>query len=139
MDIDITRFFREAAPMDYCASVAEIGWNASRDTWRAACDDAPDYADLLDTEDKRDAFRAFVKGFGAWDDAEIHAWDRRQLTALFMQFVAGDIREACLDDNPPEESVESMWQSYDERAHAGQCAGRIYRGDDGRVYFTLDS
>lgn len=28
MQINITKFYNEAAPMDYSASVAEIGWNA---------------------------------------------------------------------------------------------------------------
>jgi hypothetical protein len=48
MQINITRFFNDAAPMDYSASVAEIGQNAGKDTWRAACDDASDW-NMLDT------------------------------------------------------------------------------------------
>lgn len=64
MELDITGFFNAAAPMDYFASVAEIGRDAGPSTWRAACDDAPDYP-LLDTEEKRDAFRRFVRDSGA--------------------------------------------------------------------------
>jgi len=91
IDIDITRFYNEAAPMDYSASVAEIGDDAGPSTWRAACDDSPDYM-MLDDDEKREAFRQFVKGFGAWEPAEIAAWSDVELNALFIQFVSGDMR-----------------------------------------------
>lgn len=91
MEINITRFYNEAAPMDYSASVAEIGQDAGPSTWRAACEDAPDY-NMLDTDEKRDAFRTFVKGFGAWTDEEIAAWSDIELNALFIQLVSGDMR-----------------------------------------------
>ena len=91
MEINITRFYNEAAPMDYSASRAEIGQDAGPSTWRAACEDAPDY-NMLDTDDKRDAFRRFVKGFGAWSQEEITAWSDIELNALFIQFVSGDMR-----------------------------------------------
>lgn len=96
IDIDITRFITEAAPMDYSASVMEIGANAGRDTWRRAVEDAPDY-NLLDTDDKRDEFRAHVKGFGAWTDDEIAAWSDVELNALLMQMISGDIRNGETD------------------------------------------
>lgn len=110
MDINITRFYNEAAPMDYSASIAEIGQDAGPSTWRAACDDAPDY-NMLDTDDKRDEFRTHVKGFGAWSDEEIAAWDTTQLNALFIQFVSGDMRN--------------------------NEAERIYVGDDKQIYYTI--
>jgi len=91
MELNITRFCNEAAPMDYSASVAEIGANAGADTWRAACEDAPDW-NLLDTDDKRQAFRDHIRGFGAWDAAEIAAMTDLHLNALLIQFIAGDIR-----------------------------------------------
>ena len=40
MRINVTRFYLEACPKDYSASVAEIGSNAGQDTWNAAVDDA---------------------------------------------------------------------------------------------------
>mgnify|MGYP001194031171 CR=1 FL=1 len=110
MEINITRFYNEAAPMDYSASIAEIGQDAGPSTWRAALDDAPDY-NMLDTDDKRDAFRTHVKAFGAWSDEEIAAWDTTQLNALFIQFVAGDMRN--------------------------NEAERIYVGDDKQIYYTI--
>lgn len=121
MELDITRFFHEAAPMDYSASIAEIGRNAGPDTWRAACDDAPDY-NILDDEEKREAFRAYVGDFGAWTDEEIAAWSDVELNALLLQMIAGDIREADLDQESPD------WAKYEEGAEQGRYAGNIFGG-----------
>lgn len=96
MELNITKFFTEAAPMDYYASVAEIGNNAGADTWRAACEDSPDYM-ILDDDEKREVFRYYVKGFGAWTAEEIAAWSDVELNALLLQMVAGDIRSG--EDN----------------------------------------
>jgi len=96
MEIDITRFYNEAAPMDYSASVMEIGDDAGPSTWRAAMEDAPDY-NLLDTNDKREAFRRHISGFGAWSAEEIAAWSDTELNALFMQLISGDIRSGETD------------------------------------------
>lgn len=132
MEIKISKFFEECAPMDYSASVAEIGQDAGRATWSAACDDAPDY-DHLDTEEKREAFRTYVGDFGAWSDDEIAAWSNVELGALFLQMVAGDIREAGLDTSAPD------WEEYENGAEAGAHGGRIFRGDDGQIYYYVGS
>lgn len=110
MEINITRFYNEAAPMDYSASVAEIGRNAGNDTWQAAVEDSPDY-NMLDTDDKRDAFRQHVRSFGAWSDEEIAAWTDIELNALFIQLVSGDMRN--------------------------NEANRLFIGDDMQVYYTI--
>ena len=133
MELNITRFFNEAAPMDYSASVAEIGNNAGRYTWRAACDDAPDYSDLLNTEYKRQAFRDYVKEFGAWHDEEIATWNDTELTALLIQFISGDIREAGIGP----ESDADEWIEYQERSENGQISGRIFKGNDNNVYYYI--
>lgn len=131
MQINVTRFYNEAAPMDYSASVAEIGANAGPDTWQAAKDDAGDW-NMLDTDEKRQAFREWVKPFGAWDDDEIVAWSDVELNALFVQWVAGDIRE-CL-----EWDVDDVWTNYQELAEAGQVPSNLWRDDQGQVFFSLD-
>ena len=130
MEIDITRFFEECAPRDYSASVAEIGQDAGAVTWAAACEDAPEFA-LLDTPEKRDAFRDYVRGFGAWTDAELSGWTDTELGALFLQLIAGDIREAGLDTAAPD------WAEYEAGAQAGRYSGNLYRGDAGRVYYYV--
>lgn len=95
MGLNITHFFRTATPKDYSASVAEIGNNAGAYTWQAAIDDSEDYP-LLNSDDNRQEFRDYIKGFGAWDDAEIAAMNDTALNALLIQMISGDIREAGL-------------------------------------------
>lgn len=131
MEIDITDFFMNAAPKDYSASVMEIGRNAGPDTWRAACEDSPDHM-MLDTDDKRDAFKEYVRGFGAWDDAEIAAWSDVELNALFIQMISGDMRDADLKPDMSEED----WAAYEANE---QVARNIQPGDDGRVYYYVGS
>lgn len=123
--------------MDYFASVAEIGRDAGPSTWRAACDDAPDYP-LLDTEEKRDAFRRFVRDSGGWTDEEILVWSNDDLTALLIQWVSGDMREPVGFELGPDTTPE-QWADYREQSESGHCSGRIWRNDDGRVYFYIGS
>lgn len=133
MEIDITDFFNNCAPMDYSASRAEIGDNAGQDTWAAAVEDAPDWP-LLDTDEKRQAFREHAGDFGAWSDEEIAQWSDDELTALFIQMIAGDIREADLDTTAPD------WARYQEWIEDGAASGRLYGGPmstDGRIYYYL--
>lgn len=133
MEINITRFFNTAAPMDYSASVAEIGNDADPATWAASCEDAPDW-NMLDTDEKRDALRAHVRGFGAWSDEEIAAWSDVEVNALFLQLISGDIREADLS---PASTAED-WADYEARAHDGQCSGNIFRAVDGEIFYSLE-
>jgi hypothetical protein len=128
-EIDITDFFNGAAPMDYSASAAEIGQDAGRITWRAAYDDSPDWP-LLQTDEQRDTFRRYVKGFGAWTQEEITAWSDTELNALLIQFVSGDIREmqALCGDN---------WAEYARLAERGTVCGRMGPGTDGRIYYSI--
>lgn len=126
-ELNITRFFNEACPMDYSASQMELGGDAGRITWQAACDDSANYM-FLDTDEKREAFRVFVKGFGAWSGEEVAAWSDTELNALCIQFVAGDIREAGLDVESPD------WQAYEAN---DAVAGRLFKGTDGEIYFYI--
>ena len=130
MELNISRFFKEAASTDYSASVAEIGRNAGPDTWRAACDDSGDYM-MLDDEDKREAFRKHVREFGAWSDDEIAAWSDVELNALLIQMIAGDIREAGLDQLDPD------WDEYEAGCREGIYSFRLFVGDDGEVYYYI--
>lgn len=134
MEIDITDFFTNAAPMDYSASQAELGSSAGADTWRAANDDSDEYP-LLQTDAQRDAFRAFVKDSGGWTEEEIAAWSDTELNALCIQWVAGDMREGKIGPD----SDASEWRTYEENAEQGRVAGRIYHGDNGRVYFNISN
>lgn len=117
MEINITNFYRNACPKDYSASIAEIGRNAGPDTWRAANEDSADYP-ILDNEEKREAFREYIAGFGAWDDTEIAGFTDTELNALCIQFVSSDIREYGLDD---------------------ENGGNLFTGTDGEIYFYCGS
>ena len=133
MELNITHFFSTAAPMDYSASVAEIGADAGAATWGAAVEDSPDYM-MLDSDEKRGAFKAHIAGFGAWSEEEVDAWSDVELNALFIQLISGDMREGDLGPNMTAED----WTAYEERAHEGQCSGDIFRATDGEVYYSLE-
>lgn len=133
MELNITAFFRGACPRDYFASIAEIGADAGRATWQAACDDSEDWP-ILDSDDKREAFRRFVRSSGGWTESEIRAWSDSELNALCLQWIAGDMREGGIGpDSTPED-----WAEYETRAESGQCSGSIYRGDSGAVYWYCE-
>lgn len=137
MELNITQFFNAAAPMDYSASQVEIGANAGPDTWRAACDDAEEYP-LIDTEEKREAFREFVRESGGWSTEEIATWADAELNALCIQWISGDMREPVGFELGADTTAE-QWADYEAQASDGQCSGRIYRADDGAVYFYIGS
>lgn len=130
MEINITKFFREAPHKDYSASQAEGGYSAGRDTWEAAWNDANQY-NLLDADDKREAMRVWMLNSGGWDAGEIAQHTDRDLNALFMQLVSGDIRDAKLNVAEPD------WGAYEAEATAGRLAGRLYRADDGEIFYSL--
>jgi hypothetical protein len=121
MEVNITKFITQGEPCDYSASVAEIGDNAGKITWSNAQRDAG-YFKLLDTEDKIDAFKDHIRGFGAWSEDEITKWSVRDCNALFLQLIAGDMREVFLDDAPD-------WTRED--------IGNLFLGVDGQYYYYM--
>lgn len=135
MELNITQFFNSCAPMDFSASVAEIGRDAGPSTWRAAREESADSV-ILDTDEKREAFREFVRSAGAWSDDEIAAWSEVELNALCIQWISGDMREPVGFELGPGTTPE-QWAEYEKQCEAGQCAGRIFRADDGEIYFSV--
>jgi hypothetical protein len=133
-ELDITRFVNEAAPMDYSASVAEIGQNAGPDTWRAACDDSDDWP-LLQTDEQREAFRAFVRDSGGWSREEIAAWSDAELNALCIQWVAGDIRECGIRPG----MTDGEWGEIQSQMEDGLIPSRIGQSIDGGWLFYIGS
>lgn len=117
-EINITRFFAEqVSPRELSASVAEIGWNAGADTWRAACETAGDLQ-LLTTPGEVAAFREFAQSSGG-EFSEDTDWQ-----ALFLQWIAGDLREMGV--NRAGDAID--WDRAD---------GNIFRGIDGQIYFDV--
>lgn len=129
MELDITDFFLSANPRYYSASAAELGDDAGRITWENAVDAADEWI-LLKDEETRQAFRDFVREFGAWSDDEISAWSDVELNALCLQFISGDIRESGLADG-------GTWEQYAVDAESGRVSSRLFRDDAGRVYFDI--
>lgn len=133
MELNITHFFNEACPMDYSASVAEIGQTAGEDTWRTAIDDSEHYM-ILNTNNKREAFENHLKGFGAWPREEIQSWSNLEINALLLQMISSDIREF-------QELANSDWDEWQKLNEAGTCCGRLYGcplSFDGQVYYSID-
>jgi hypothetical protein len=139
MDIDITSLFNDADPFEFSASRAERGANAGAETWRNAKEEAAGKP-LLTTPDELDAMCAWAKETGAWEEDEIAQWSDVDVNALFIQLVAGDMREADLG---PDMTAED-WRRYAKRSERGEVAGRIYggpllaAGNEGKIFYSLD-
>ena len=131
MEIAITRFFNEADPFEFSASRAERGQNAGPETWANAKVEGA-ASPLLTTPAQLNALRSYVKEFGAWSEEEIAAWGATECNALFIQLIAGDMREASAEGVTVE---EFDWTAYEEMCESR--GGNFYRNDDGRVYYSL--
>jgi hypothetical protein len=95
MEINITHLL-DTDMYDFAHSAAEGGQNAGPNTWKAALNGP---RPLLKTEEEREAFHEFIDETGAWSAEERAHWTDNEEDALFLQFIAGDVREcpATLD------------------------------------------
>jgi hypothetical protein len=131
MEIDVTYFVTECDPFDFSASVAERGRDAAKETWAAALA-AATARPLLETDAEREAARAYFKGYGAWDAAEIAAWTPEHLDALVIQEAASAVRElqACA---PGDGIGDIDWEEAERAASGRVCcvdgAILLYLGD----------
>lgn len=132
MEINITSLL-SLDMFAFSHSRMEGGDNAGQNTWNAAKEDsASRKPPLLATDEALEAFRDWVKDFGAWSEEEITAWDATECNALFLQFIAGDVREAGADD------LESLdWDEYENDCQSGRIAGNLFRSEDGQIFYTL--
>jgi hypothetical protein len=132
MYIEITSLL-ELDCFDLSHSRAEGGENAGRNTWNASKAQAKE-TPLLDTEEKLEAMRDFALSSGGWTREEIAAWNAEEINALFLQWVAGDVRQAGAD------SLDEIdWEEYEELAIEGRIPSNISKGDDGQISFYLGS
>lgn len=134
MEIDITNFVQNEEPYLYASSRAEWGDNVGPMTWANAVRQGA-HAPLLQTPEALEALRHYVKGFGAWSEAEIAAWTNDECNALFIQLISGDLRE--MESLCSDEDGEIDWKRAEELAQQGTIHGNIYPGDDGRFYYSL--
>ena len=131
MQINITSLIKSPAfvPFDMSNNAATLGNDAGKLTWSASVECARDSEtpNLLDTEEKKNSFRSFVRSSGGWSQEEIEAWDDTELYTLFLQWIAGDIRE-CFGDADFE---QWDWAEYEKDAQAGQIPSRLFLADRG--------
>jgi hypothetical protein len=130
MEIEITTL-SEMNCFTLSHSAFEGGENAGQNTWNASKKEAEN-TQLLNTAEKLQAMRDFARESGGWNREEIAAWSDNELNALFLQWIAGDVRELGAD------SLDEIdWEEAEEMQHEGQAASNIFKGDDGRIYFYL--
>lgn len=132
MELNISSFFATVTPRELSSSVTESGPCAGALTWSASCK-ASMHHPLLDDDEKRDAFRAWVRGSGGWSTEEIAAWTDTELNALLLQWIAGDLREMGIDDD----TSDIDWVDVERGQNEGQYPSNIFRGKNGSVYFDL--
>jgi hypothetical protein len=131
MEIDITTLV-EMNCFTLSHSIAEGGENAGQNTWNAAKKQALNSPSLLNTPEKLQAMRDFVRESGGWNKKEIAAWSDNELNALFLQWISGDVRELGAD------SLDEIdWEEAEEMQREGQAPSNIFKGDDGKIYFYL--
>lgn len=123
-------------PFDLSNNQATLGDDAGRLTWNASKEAARTITPpLLDCDERREAFRDFVRDSGGWTREEIAAWSGEELNALLLQWIAGDIREAFGDASPDEWD----WDEYQKDAERGRIVGRLFKAEDGKIYFSISN
>lgn len=137
MQIKITHLFAEDSafvPFDLSNNQATLGADAARLTWNASKECAAAIAPpLLDTDEKRSAFKEFVNQSGFSEADEMDTWPDNELQALCLQWIAGDVREA-FGDSPVS---EWDWADYQERSERGQVSSTLFRDNAGEIYFDF--
>jgi hypothetical protein len=136
MEINITSLL-DLDAFDLSHSQMEGGPNAGPNTWKASLSQAEE-TPLLDTPEKLQAMRDFARSSGGWDQEEIDAWTPTEINALFLQWVAGDIRQCPGTSGDRADSLEEIdWQATQEMQEEGRIPSCLYRADDGTIYFYL--
>ena len=132
-EIDVSPLFAAHgfAPWDCCNPVASLGPNAGKLTWQASQRAA---SSLILTEGQKESFRDWVRSAGAWSDEEIASWSDAELTALCVQWVAGDIREGFGDDLT-DDPAEWDWVEYLHMADNGSVSSTLYLRD-GKLFWS---
>lgn len=108
----------------------EGGENAGRNTWNASKAQALE-TPLLDTEEKLQAMRDFALSSGGWDQEEIDSWPSEEINALFLQWIAGDCREAGA-----EYLSEINWRKYRQDSEQGRVSSNLFKSGR-KIYFYL--
>lgn len=134
MEINITELFNSICPSDFSASIAEIGYNAGRDTWLASKEEAED-TQPINTQEQQDAFISHMSNIGYSEADEMQSWSSIELNALFIQLVSGDMREFLAGFSIDAENWD--WIQYELEVIQGNCCGNMFQGVDNEIYYYL--
>ena len=139
MEIDVTEIVQEMfmdAPR-FISGSFQGAWpdpdTRAQDAWGTALAFAAKHPVLNHREDIA-AMRTHLLGTGAWDWEDLESISPTGLTALLIQFIAGDMYEGDLHA----ESTEEDWTRYEQDGHDGRVPSNLYRANyDGRFYYDL--
>ena len=114
---DATALFAHHSPWDCSNSMANLGPRVAELTWDNAMKVAACHTEWLlspTLSEAAEIVNEWAKSVGAWDETERAGWSDLDCLALFVQNVAGDLRECGADgmdlgelavdmaENPPE-------------------------------------
>ena len=121
----------EFIPCDLSGSVLEKGPLAATILWETARSKTDEYL-LLNTPEKVKALKDRVISIGM-NEEEINGMCIFETNALFLQLIAGDIREAGYDH-----LSDIDWVDYEQQSNDGMISGSMFRGVDCEIYYTLE-
>jgi hypothetical protein len=108
------------------------GKDGEQFTWANAMDYAEIHP-LIDSQERRDAVRAFLKGFGEWPPEDLYVFDDQELSALLTRLIAYDLRE--VEEFWDGQSVD--WERVDQEQDNGRFSSRIWVGFCGQVFYYI--
>lgn len=135
-EIEITALVTDTdspfVPFDMSNNRATLGDDAGRLTWQAS-KECGESIDLLNSPERIEAWKDWVRSSGGWNQEEIDAMPHADLNALLLQWIAGDIREAFGDAD----CADWDWTKYREDSEAGRISSTLFITEDDRIYFSI--
>lgn len=119
--LDVTNLFDTIPPRLLSASIAELGDNAGTITWRNAVRLAHEkpFGGTLTTP----SLVSYLSEFGAWEREVLNAMPLWELTAILIQIIAGDVREAY--NRVPSHTLKHVWDFDFRETDFGYHEGRV--------------
>jgi hypothetical protein len=144
IELNITRYFADGEndPYYMSNSTSNLGSNAARITWQHSLNAAD--GNLLTTDEALQAVRDWLKGFGAWDDAEIAGYSSQELEAFVLQDAASAINEilSILERDYEYDDSLSLAEIIDiicnDSDYRDELSGNIYIDDDDQIMIVID-
>jgi len=130
MEIKITSLLVEGLDAwNISNSVANLGKRAAQITWNNARKRAKQAPQLLQQPNELEAFRNHMEEMGFGYDEDLDSFTHLDWNALFLQLIAGDLRDAGYD------SLEDV--DWEDDHPDGDLGGRMFKGTDGELYYYI--